>query len=55
MTAKSRYDNLSSDRSHFLRIAEEATDLTLPYLVRGEGEYTKGAHNTKTPWQSVGA
>jgi len=55
MTAKSRYDNLSSDRSHFLRIAEEATDLTLPYLVRGEGEYTKGAHDIKTPWQSVGA
>ena len=55
MTAKSRYDVLSSDRSHFLRIAEEAAKLTLPYLVRPEGEYTKGAHNLKTPWQSVGA
>ena len=55
MTAKTRYDVLSSDRSQFLRIAEEATDLTLPYLIRGEGEYTKGAHELKTPWQSVGA
>ena len=55
MTAKTRYEILSSDRSHFLRIAEEAAKLTLPYLVRPEGEYTKGAHNLKTPWQSVGA
>ena len=37
MTAKSRYDVLSSDRSHFLRKAEEAAKLTLPYLVRPEG------------------
>ena len=55
MTAKQRYDALATDRSHFLRIAEEAAKLTLPHLVRGEGEYTKGAHNLTTPWQSVGA
>ena len=56
MTAKQRYDILSSDRTQFLRIAEEATKLTLPYLVRGEEEYTKaGARNLQTPWQSVGA
>ena len=36
MTAKARYDVLSTDRSHFLRLAEEATKLTLPYLIRGE-------------------
>ena len=55
MTAKTRYDVLSTDRSHFLRIAEDAAKLTLPHLIRPEGEYTKGAHNLTTPWQSVGA
>ena len=54
MTAKSRYDALSSDRSQYLNIAEQATKLTLPYLVRGEENY-KGARNLTTPWQSVGA
>jgi len=54
MTAKSRYDALSSDRSQYLNIAEQATKLTLPYLVRGEENY-KGTRNLTTPWQSVGA
>lgn len=55
MTAKQRYDNLSSDRSQFLDVAKQATKLTLPYLVRGEEDYTGGAKNLLTPWQSVGA
>ena len=55
MTAKSRYDNLSSDRSQFLTEAEDATKLTLPYLIRGHEEYDKGMKQLKTPWQSVGA
>ena len=55
MTAKSRYDSLSSDRSQFLNVAKQATELTLPYLVRGEEEQSKGAKNLITPWQSVGA
>ena len=55
MTAKSRYDNLSSDRSQFLTEAEDATKLTLPYLIRGHEEYQKGMKQLKTPWQSVGA
>jgi len=55
MTAKSRYDNLSSDRSQFLTEAEDATKLTLPYLVRGHEDYHKGMKQLKTPWQSVGA
>jgi len=55
MTAKSRYDSLSSDRSQFLNVAKQATDLTLPYLVRGEEEQSHGAKNLITPWQSVGA
>tara|TARA_B100000212_G_scaffold184564_1_gene139164 strand:+ start:1946 stop:3556 length:1611 start_codon:yes stop_codon:yes gene_type:complete len=55
MTAKARYDALSSDRSQFLNVAEQATKLTLPYLIRGEENYSGGARNLVTPWQSVGA
>ena len=55
MTAQSRYDNLSSDRAQFLSEAEDATKLTLPYLIRGHEEYSKGMKQLKTPWQSVGA
>ena len=55
MTAKSRYDYLSSDRSQFLSEAKDASELTLPYLIRGHEEYSKGMKQLKTPWQSVGA
>ena len=55
MTAKRRYDYLSSDRSQFLTEAEDASKLTLPYLIRGHEENTRGMKNLKTPWQSVGA
>ena len=41
-TAKERYDYLSSDRSQFLSEAEEASKLTLPYLIRGQEESTMG-------------
>lgn len=54
-TAKERYDHLTSDRSQFLSEAEEATKLTLPYLVRGHEDQSKGMKQLKTPWQSVGA
>ena len=55
MTAKSRYDSLSSDRSQFLNEAEEAGKLTLPYLIRGHEEHAQGMKQLITPWQSVGA
>ena len=55
MNAKSRYDRLSSDRSQFLNVARQAANLTLPYVIRGEEEYQKGARTLVTPWQSVGA
>jgi len=55
MTAQSRYERLSSDRSQFLNTARQAADLTLPYLIRGEETSYKGARNLITPWQSVGA
>ena len=55
MTAKTRYDYLSSDRSQFLTEAKDASELTLPYLISGHEENTKGMKQLKTPWQSVGA
>ncbi len=55
MSAKTRYDSLASERSQFLSIAEEAAKLTIPYLIRGEEEFMRGAKNLNTPWQSVGA
>ena len=55
MSAKQRYDYLSSDRSQFLTEAEDATKLTLPYLIRGHEESKSGMKQLKTPWQSVGA
>ena len=55
MSAKERYDYLSSERSQFLTEAEDAAKLTLPYLIRGHEEYAKGMKQLNTPWQSVGA
>jgi hypothetical protein len=55
MSAKQRYDYLASDRSQFLDVAKDAADLTLPYLIRGQEEWQKGARYLPTPWQSVGA
>ena len=54
-TAKERYDYLCSDRAQFLNEAAEASKLTLPYLIRGHEEHSKGMKNLRTPWQSVGA
>jgi hypothetical protein len=55
MSAKSRYDRLSSDRSQFLNTARQSADLTLPYLIREDEVYTKGSIKLTTPWQSVGS
>ncbi len=54
MTAKKRYDILSSDRSQYLNTAEEASKLTLPYLIQQDVN-TKGARTLVTPWQAIGA
>ncbi len=54
-TAKERYDSLSSNRTQFLTEAEDASKLTLPYLIRGHEEYGGGMKRLPTPWQSVGA
>ena len=55
MTAKSRYDYLSGERTQFLDEAEKAAELTLPYLIRGHEDFNKGMRHLPTPWQSVGA
>ena len=55
MTAKTRYDSLSADRTQFLSLAEEASKLTIPYLIRGEEDAWRGAKALVSPWQSVGA
>ena len=55
MTAKTRYDRLSSDRAQFLNTARQSADLTLPYLIREDEVYTKGSITLTTPWQSVGS
>ena len=55
MSARTRYDYLSSDRSQFLDEAKQASELTLPYLIRGHEESHTGMRQLKTPYQSVGA
>ena len=41
-TAKERYDYLTSDRSQFLNEAQDASELTLPYLIRAHEENSRG-------------
>jgi len=54
VTAKSRYDALSSGRTSFLNIAVQCSELTLPYLI--QRDEMRSSHKSLTqPWQSVGA
>lgn len=55
MSARTKYDYLASDRSQFLEEARQASELTLPYLIRGHEEHMSGMKQLKTPFQSVGA
>ena len=55
MTAKTRYDLLSSDRDQYLDTAEAGSLLTIPYLIKGLDDSHKGKRPLPTPWQSVGA
>ena len=54
MNAKSRYDALSSDRQHFLDIAVQCSELTLPYLIQRD-EIRPTFKQLIQPWQAVGA
>lgn len=53
MTARSRYEKLSTDREPFLRRARECARLTLPSLVPPEG--VTESYDYPTPYQSMGA
>jgi len=52
--ARELYSKLSSDRSQFLDVAVEASELTLPYLITRDVTY-KGTKSLLQPFQSVGA
>ena len=54
MQARSRYDHLTSYRNHFLDIAVECSELTLPYLIQRD-ELRPSHKNLRQPWQSVGS
>lgn len=54
MSAKQRYDFLSSQRQNFLDTAIECSELTLPYLITRD-EHRSIRKNLTQPWQSVGA
>ncbi|HJO10317.1 MAG TPA: portal protein, partial [Verrucomicrobiota bacterium] len=54
MTAKTRYDVLSGARSQYLKVAEDASKLTIPYLIH-QDDNSSGARKLVTPWQGVGA
>jgi hypothetical protein len=54
MTARSRYDALVGNRNEFLDTAIECSRLTLPYLIKQDGD-TGNHKRLVTPWQSVGA
>ena len=55
MTAKQRYDRLSSRRSQFLNSARQSADLTLPYLIREDELTSKTSLRLPPPYQSTGA
>ena len=52
--ARARYSQLMSGRTQFLDMAEECSQLTLPYLVTQDENY-KGKKTLLQPYQSVGA
>ena len=54
MNARSRYDYLTSDRQHFLDIAVQCSELTLPYLIQRD-ETRPAYRQLIQPWQAVGA
>ena len=53
MKAQQRYDELQAERQVFLDVAQECSQLTLPYLINRDNNTTH--KRLVTPWQSVGA
>ena len=52
--ARERYTQLQTNRTQFLDMAVECSELTLPYLVTEDDNY-KGKRSLQQPYQSVGA
>ena len=52
--ARGKYNKLTSNRTQFLDVAVECSELTLPYLVTQDDNY-KGKRTLLQPYQSVGA
>ena len=55
MKAKERYSALSTQRSQFLDVAVECSELTLPYLIQHDLRQRGNTKSLVQPWQSVGA
>ncbi len=55
MTARERYNQLSTNRSQFLDSAVQCSKLTLPYLIVDDNSTKVNRKSFITPWQSVGA
>jgi len=53
--ASERYNQLATNRSHFLDTAVVCSELTLPYLVQHDNKTRSSKINLTQPWQSVGA
>ena len=45
MNARQRYNELQSERSQFLDVAHECSQLTLPYLMKRQGELALTNHS----------
>ena len=52
--ARTRYDNLTKNRTQFLDVAVQCSKLTLPYLIQNDEGRTTHI-KLDTPWQSVGS
>jgi len=52
--ARTRYDNLTKNRTQFLDVAVQCSKLTLPYLIQNDEGRTSHI-KLDTPWQSVGS
>ena len=55
ISARERYNQLSTGRSQFLNKAVECSELTLPYLITQDNATKIDRRTFQTPWQSVGA
>ena len=55
MTARERYNKLSTSRQQFLDKAVDCSKLTLPYLIDDDTSTKQHHKSLSVPWQSVGA